>query len=81
LPEELRIRSRLCEDVQITYIPIVSRRLDNIGVVKEFLPYKCQDKDGRPIFDISEEEFLKELTTEALYFPYLKKQVNVSTGG
>jgi hypoxanthine phosphoribosyltransferase len=46
------IKDRLGEHVRITFIPIVSRRLDNIGVVEEFLPYMCQDKEGRPIFNL-----------------------------
>jgi hypoxanthine phosphoribosyltransferase len=75
------IKDRLGEHVRITYIPIVSRRLDNIGVVEEFLPYMCRDKEGRPIFNISREQFLLQLPTVALYFPYLTKQVNVSTSG
>lgn len=75
------IKDRLGEHVRITYIPIVSRRLDNIGVVEEFLPYMQMDKEGRPIFNISKEQFLNRLPTVALYFPYLTKQVNVSTSG
>lgn len=75
------IKDRLGEHVRITYIPIVSRRLDNIGVVEEFLPYSIQDKEGKPVFNINKERYLEKLTTEAMYFPYLKKQVNVSTSG
>jgi hypoxanthine phosphoribosyltransferase len=75
------IKDRLGEHVRITFIPIVSRRLDNIGVVEEFLPYMCQDKEGRPIFNITKDQFLSRLPTVAIYFPYLKKQVNVSTSG
>ena len=75
------IKNRLGENARITYIPIVSRRLDNIGVVEEYLPYKSFDKEGRSIFSITKEQFIKQLVTKAQYFPYLKKQVNVSTSG
>ncbi len=75
------INNRLDGHARIIYIPIVSRRLDNIGVVEEFLPYRCQDEEGQPIFAITKEQFLAQLATKALYFPYLKKQVNVSSSG
>jgi hypoxanthine phosphoribosyltransferase len=75
------IKNRLGENVRITYIPIVSRRLDTIGVVEEYLPYNYLDSDNKPIFDISEKDFKAQLSTAALYFPYFKKQVNVSTSG
>lgn len=75
------IKDRLNGNVHLTYAPIVSRRLDNIGVVEKYLPYKKLDKEGRAIFDVSEKDFKKSLSTSALYFPYLKKQVNVSTSG
>lgn len=75
------IKDRLGANVRITYIPIVSRRLDNIGVVEEFLPYRCQDKECKPIFNVTKEQFLRQLNTKALFFPYLKKQINVSTSG
>jgi hypoxanthine phosphoribosyltransferase len=75
------INNRLGEHARITYIPIISRRLDNIGVVEEFLPYRCQGEEDQPIFAISKERFLAQLITKASYFPYLKKQVNVSSSG
>jgi hypoxanthine phosphoribosyltransferase len=75
------IKNRLGDQTRITFIPIISRRLDNIGVVEEFLPYNCKDREGKPIFNTSKEEFLTRLSTNALYFPYLKKQVNVSSSG
>jgi len=75
------IKHVLGDNLRIIYIPIVSRRLDNIGVVEDYLPYKCVDKEGRPLFSISEEEFKRRLNTSSLYFPYFKKQVNVSTSG
>jgi len=75
------IKDRLGGRTRIVYIPIVSRRLDNIGVVEEFLPYSCMHEDGQPVFEVNKEQFLERLTTTALHFPYLKKQVNVSTSG
>jgi hypoxanthine phosphoribosyltransferase len=75
------LKNRLGEQTQITYIPIVSRRLDNVGVVEDYLPYKCKDKEGKRIFSVTKEQFIGRLNTEVLYFPYLKKQVNVSTSG
>jgi len=75
------IKNRLGEQARITFIPIISRRLDNIGVVEEFLPYSCKDREGKPIFNVNKDEFLLRLNTNALYFPYLKKQVNVSSSG
>ena len=75
------IRNKLGDKARITYIPIISRRLDNIGVVEEFLPYSCKDREGKPIFNVSKNDFLARLSTKALYFPYLKKQVNVSSSG
>ena len=75
------IKNRLGDDTHLTYIPIVSRRLDNIGVVEELLPYKARDVEGKLMFRISKEEFVAKLSTRALYFPYLNKQVNVSTSG
>jgi hypoxanthine phosphoribosyltransferase len=75
------IKNRLGERARITYIPIVSHRLDNIGVVEEFLPYKCMNTGGELIFNITKERFLEQLATDALYFPYLEKQVNRSTSG
>lgn len=75
------IKTRLGDDTRLTYIPIVSRRMDNIGVVEELLPYRACDSEGHSMFDISKEEFLAKLPTRALYFPYLNKQVNVSTSG
>lgn len=75
------INSRFPEGTRIVYIPIISRRLDNIGVVEEFLPYRCQDDEGRPIFPITRENFLAQLPTKATFFPYLKKQVNISSSG
>ena len=75
------IKNRLGDHVRITYVPIVSRRLDNIGVVEEYLPHNVRDKEGKPVFSVTKEQFTQRLTTKALYFPYLKKQVNVSTSG
>lgn len=75
------IQDRLGEEASVTYIPIVSRRLDNIGVVEEYLPYQRQHKDGKPVFSISKDQFLHHLITDATFFPYLRKQVNVSTSG
>ena len=75
------IKNRFEEKVNIIYIPIVSRRLDNIGVVEEYLPYSAVDEEGKPIFNLTKEIFVNKLATEALYFPYFKKQVNVSTSG
>jgi hypoxanthine phosphoribosyltransferase len=75
------IKNRIGDRASITFIPIVSRRLDNIGVVEEFLPYSRVDRDGKPIFNMTKDEFLMKLDTKALHFPYLKKQVNVSSSG
>ncbi len=75
------LKDRLGERTQIIYIPIVSRRLDNISVVEDYLPYKYRDKEGRPVFGITKEQFISQLNTDVYYFPYLKKQVNVSTSG
>lgn len=75
------IKNRLSDQARITYVPIISRRLDNIGVVEEFLPYSSKDQEGKPLFNITRDEFLVRLNTKALYFPYLKKQVNVSSSG
>ncbi len=75
------IKDRLGENARITFIPIVSRRLDNICVVEEYLPYSCKGKDGQQRFNITKERFLSQLTTTAYFFPYLRKQVNVSSGG
>lgn len=75
------IRDRLGDAARVTYIPIVSRRLDNIGVVEDFLPYRLLDKEGKPVFSITREQFLERLITTAIFFPYLRKQVNVSTSG
>lgn len=75
------IKDRLGERTRICYIPIVSRRLDNIGVVEEFLPYSCMGEDGQPVFNLDKDTFLQGLRTNALYFPYFHKQVNVSTSG
>ena len=75
------IQNRLGERAKITFIPVVSRRLDNIGVVEEFLPYSIKTKDGHPTFTVSKEQFLNRLQTTAQFFPYLKKQVNVSSSG
>lgn len=75
------IKDRLGDETQITYLPIISRRLDNIGVVENYLPYMQKNSEGKPIFNITKEQFSSRLSTKALYFPYLKKQVNVSSSG
>jgi hypoxanthine phosphoribosyltransferase len=75
------IKNRLGDETILVFVPIVSRRSDNIGVVEDLLPYKARDAEGKPIFKVSKEEFLTKLNTRALYFPYLSKQVNVSTSG
>ncbi|MFH2104082.1 MAG: phosphoribosyltransferase [Chloroflexota bacterium] len=75
------IKNRIGERARVTFIPIVSRRLDNIGVVEEFLPYSCKDREGKSIFNITKDEFLARLNTKAFYFPYLNKQVNFGSGG
>lgn len=75
------VKSRLGEIVRLVFIPIISRRAENIGVVEPFLPYSHTDSEGKRIFLITKEEFLSQLTTESLQFPYLMKQINVSTSG
>jgi hypoxanthine phosphoribosyltransferase len=74
------VRERLGPTTCVVFIPIVSRRLDNIEVMEECLPYKLQ-RDGKPVFTIERAEFLELLDTDADQFPYLRKQVNVSTSG
>lgn len=75
------VKSRLGEPARLVFIPIISRRAENIGVVEPFLPYSRIDSEGKKIFSITKEQFLSQLTTESLQFPYLMKQINVSTSG
>lgn len=71
------IRSRLGEQTQVVYIPLVSRSLGYIEVIAEFLPYNIQDRQGLPVFHVEEQEFLDLLNTQAAFFPYQKKQIHI----
>jgi len=75
------VRECLGSDSIVVYLPIVSRRQDNIGVMEDCFPYAISDADNHKVFSISKQEFLGLIDTEAQFFPYLRKQVNVSTSG
>lgn len=55
--------------------------MKTVEVFVLYLPHNARDREGKPVFIITKEQFIQQLTTKALYFPYLKKQVNVSTSG
>lgn len=75
------VRECLGSGSVVVYLPIVSRRQDTIGVMEECFPYAISGADHHKIFSISKEEFLELIDTDAQFFPYLRKQVNVSTSG
>lgn len=70
------LKEQLGNQTSILFIPLVSRRLEYIKVVEEFLPYQYHSPSGRKIFKITKEDFTSRLNTKASYFPYFKKEIS-----
>ncbi len=62
-------------DTSVLYIPLVSSRLEHVNKIEDFLPFAYASK-GKHSFNVTREEFLEFLYTDALYFPYLQKQIS-----
>ncbi len=75
------IRECLGSDAIVVYLPIVSRRQDNISVMDDCFPYAIMTPGNQKVFSVTRDEFLRLIDTDAQFFPYLRKQVNVSTSG
>jgi hypoxanthine phosphoribosyltransferase len=69
------LKAQLGDDTRIVYFPLVSRRIGNLQVVEDMLPYKYEDPNGTKVFKTTKEEFLSCVSTEAAFFPYLGKEI------
>jgi hypoxanthine phosphoribosyltransferase len=69
------LRDRLGNDTDIVYFPLVSKRIDYIQVVEDILPYSKKNSRGQNIFQTTREEFIRQLNTDANFFPYLGKMI------
>lgn len=69
------LKARLGEDTKIVYFPMVSRRVNFLNVIEHMLPYAYEDPEGRKVFNVSKDEFIARLRTDASHFPYLKKDI------
>lgn len=69
------LKEKLGDQISILFIPTVSRRLEYIDVVEEFLPYQYHSLSGMKIFSITKDEFISQLNTKASYLPYFDKEI------
>ena len=69
------LKSKLGENTNILFIPLVSRRIDHLKIYDDYLPFKYMH-NGTRIFHITENDFYKFVNTDSHYFPYLMKQVS-----
>jgi hypoxanthine phosphoribosyltransferase len=67
---------QLGSKLRIVYIPLVSRRPEYIQVVEQFLPYRYLNTDNTKIFNITKEEFISRINTQASFFPYFDKDIS-----
>jgi len=75
------LEARLGRGVRIVFIPLVCRRPQWVARVSDYMPFSIKDAKKKPVFDVSSEQFVNFLDTQAAFFPYLKKQINRSTSG
>lgn len=69
------LKQQFGEDTKNVFVPLVSRRIEYVEVIEDFLPYNFTE-NGEHIFPVTKEEFIRGLNTKANYFPYLGKQVS-----
>jgi hypoxanthine phosphoribosyltransferase len=75
------LQKKLGNDSRIVFFPLVSRRQQFISTVEAYLPYEAKDDKGNKLFNIDREQYVKQLNTPHSFFPYLKKEIRLGTGG
>lgn len=65
------------DSVHVLFLPLISRRSDNLSKVSRYLPYNLKLNDEK-LLKLDEQEYISSLNTQADFFPYLNKQI--STG-
>jgi hypoxanthine phosphoribosyltransferase len=66
------LRSQLGEKVKIVYFPLVTQRVDYLDAHIDIMPY---NEEYSRIFHIGKDEFIRQVWTDARYFPYLNKGI------
>jgi hypoxanthine phosphoribosyltransferase len=75
------IKKKLGSETKILFFPLVSRRKEYLPVVEDMLPYNYKDgnmENGSQskVFQIEREEFIDWLNTDAIFFPYMNKEIH-----
>ncbi|MDO8568770.1 MAG: phosphoribosyltransferase, partial [Dehalococcoidales bacterium] len=67
---------QLGSNTRILFIPLVSRRIEYIQVIEQFLPFAYLNAGGTKVFNTSKDEFISHLNTKASFFPYFEKEIS-----
>lgn len=72
------LKKRLGDDTRILFLPIATARLDNVFRLEHLLAFNYTGANGEPVFDVTREQFLSAIHTDAAILPF-RTRVNRRT--